>query len=454
MTAAEKILQKALVASNIDSREWNSVQAGLRDRAFISSQVAEHQFLDAFRTGSAAHAAGAADISKIRMALRDYLTRKGYQPTDEERGTIKDLTLKARLDVIIKTNVATARGFVRYANGMSPGAFAAFPAMKLLRIRQRKQGRAWDARWKAAGDSVGWKGATPDFGTRTALKDSPIWQALGEGAGGYRDGLGNPFPPFAWGSGVGVVDVSRKEAIELGLISDEELREKTAEMQKQRDAGSLPGMNANMRVEDPNGNLYGVLRKKFGDQIQRDGNVIKWRSEVFKDAFDGGNFTIRLGKAEPSLVSMLPSGIEFNGWQNTPLSITQDWLNNTREDGTDHRSHFDGYGTDAIPLQKGDVDLLPSIWRSPDRAWLDTRKGHEGRNGLPRLILELDAFDGNTLRAVVDIGTNTPYLKTFFKKTTRVSMPTIQAGANGNRSRGIGNGARGAGTGNSVPQTP
>ena len=45
-------------------------------------------------------------------------------------------------------------------------------------------------------------------------------------------------PPFAWGSGVGVADVSRKEAIELGLISDGELREKTAEMEKQRDAGT------------------------------------------------------------------------------------------------------------------------------------------------------------------------------------------------------------------------
>lgn len=122
--------------------------------------------------------------------------------------------------------------------------------------------------------------------------------------------------------------------------------------------------------------------------------------------------------------------------------------------GTDHRSHFDGYGDDDVPLQKGDVDLLPSLWRRPDRAWLDTRKGREGRNGVPRLVLELDAFDGNILRAVVDIGTNTPYLKTFYKKAPRVSMATIQASANGERSRDIGNGARGAGTGNSVPHTP
>ena len=69
MTAAEKILQKSLVGSDIDSREWNSVQAGLRDRAFFSSQVAELQILDAFRTASAEHASGASDISKLRIEL-------------------------------------------------------------------------------------------------------------------------------------------------------------------------------------------------------------------------------------------------------------------------------------------------------------------------------------------------------------------------------------------------
>ena len=34
MTAADKILQKALVGSGMDSRQWSAVQAGLRDRAY------------------------------------------------------------------------------------------------------------------------------------------------------------------------------------------------------------------------------------------------------------------------------------------------------------------------------------------------------------------------------------------------------------------------------------
>ena len=53
LTASEKILQKALVGSNLDSRGWNSIQAGLKDRAFFMSQVAELHIEDAARRLSA-----------------------------------------------------------------------------------------------------------------------------------------------------------------------------------------------------------------------------------------------------------------------------------------------------------------------------------------------------------------------------------------------------------------
>ena len=46
-----------------------------------------------------------------------------------------------------------------------------------------------------------------------AKKDSPIWQELGS----EDDGLGNPYPPFAFGSGMGWEIVSQSEIDELGL---------------------------------------------------------------------------------------------------------------------------------------------------------------------------------------------------------------------------------------------
>lgn len=57
-----------------------------------------------------------------------------------------------------------------------------------------------------------------------------------------------------------------------------------------------------------------------------------------------------------------------------------------------------------IPHNKGNVDILPSLWRSPDRV----KDSHR------RLFLEVDAADGDVFCAVVDIE-NEPILKTFYR---------------------------------------
>ena len=90
-----------------------------------------------------------------------------------------------------------------------------YPAYELMRFVHHKETRDWTARWKAAGDSVEWEGALKD--RFIALKGSPIWEALGFGIGGYSDYLGNPFPPFAIGSGMGWMDVCRKDCEAQGL---------------------------------------------------------------------------------------------------------------------------------------------------------------------------------------------------------------------------------------------
>jgi hypothetical protein len=112
-----------------------------------------------------------------------------------------------------------------------------FPALELLRVYDRMVPRgspkdpegpdnAWDGgRWPAACDEAGDDDALKVFtetGRMVALKSSGVWQALGDGAGGYTDTLGNAFEPFAFNSGVGTDEVSRDEAVELGLMHDDD----------------------------------------------------------------------------------------------------------------------------------------------------------------------------------------------------------------------------------------
>lgn len=121
-----------------------------------------------------------------------------------------------RLDLIVKTQRRMAQSLGQLA-AQTPGQIARYPAWRLVRGGSRKVPRDdWDRRWAAAGAATGWQGACGD--DYVALKSSPIWAALGEGAGGFRDAIGNPFPPFAFGSGMTWARVSRDEAAELGLV--------------------------------------------------------------------------------------------------------------------------------------------------------------------------------------------------------------------------------------------
>lgn len=357
MTEAELILQKALVGSNLDSSQWNQIQAGLRNRAFFSSRIAEVNILAAMRDKVREYSEGGKDLSKIRMEFRDELKTLKYSPKPGEEGTIHDLFSQARIDVIIKTNVAQARGYMQYAEGMSPGAFAAFPAQEFTRIAHRRNEREdWPQRWaKAGGKTYG--------GKMIALKDDPVWERLSV--------FGNPFPPFDYNSGMGVMDVDRKTAIQLGLISDEELRGKTAALREK----PLPDFNRDMQASVPNlrsDSLCGkILKREFEDQVTIEDSVVHWQGNMIQDLIAGKRKKVKLGA----------------GYNGESLSLSHQFF---VEHGSKHLDPNEPYEH----LTKQDFELLPCLWRKPDRV-LPTRDPNRSQ-------LELDTFDGWSIVMVVD----------------------------------------------------
>lgn len=393
MTASEKILMKSLVTSGLDSRQWNSIQAGLRDRAFFSSQVESARILHAARQMTAQAAAGGISASEFRREMRKALAQDGYEPSDPRfEGTIKDLRTKQRLDLILKTNVEQARGYIRHLEATTPGGFAAFPAQELIRVRQRRQPRDWRKKWADAGGKI--------FGGRMiALKDDPVWTRISR--------FGTPYPPFDFGSGMGVRGVSRKDAIALGVIVDEELKEKVDEIRKT----PSPGFNEGLEAEIPfkgNTREMKALRDAFGDQITHADGVVKWRGSIVRDAFISGNdFELRLGKPTQKLLGML-SQEERRQIGSKSFTVTSGWLGKPREEGGDHRGHFYPLENDPrnIPLTDGDLDLIPSLWRNPDRVDAGGIKGS--------VVCSLECFDKSILRMVVDIS-RVPRLKTMYK---------------------------------------
>jgi hypothetical protein len=121
----------------------------------------------------------------------------------------------ARLNLILDTNVQLAEGYGHYAQGQDQGILDVWPAQELFRIGWRKVPRDWRERWEQVGGQIS------EDGRMAAIKDDEIWDALGD-PDNFDDALGNPYPPFAFNSGMDVEDVGRDDAVEMGLMNPED----------------------------------------------------------------------------------------------------------------------------------------------------------------------------------------------------------------------------------------
>ena len=343
---------------------------------------------------------GGKSPSEVRRDLRAYLDSIGYDPDKDlapgeksRRGTIKDLYTKSRLDVMMKTNADQAKGYASHIRATTAGAILAFPAYELVRVERRKLQRNWDERWTNAAKAVGFEGVCRDTSKKIALKTSPIWAALSR--------FGNPFPPFDFNSGMGVRDVKKSVCREIGLLGPNE-------QPKIPDPPNFNGSFSEPVPFDGNTKEYKRLQDTFGDQITHEGGEIKWRGNIIRDAFESGeDFEIRLGKPTQALKRMVPSE-DAEILKDKSFTLKGDWLDKPRDGVGNHRDHFEPMEKDPrnIPLTSGDLDLIPSIWRNPDRVLPGGYKG--------AITCELDTVDNGTIRMIVDIS-NVPKIKTLYK---------------------------------------
>ena len=274
--AMRNLRGRAVFETDMSSAELRGLSQELRSRIVFSARVTNAEFLQEVKSVVDDILSGKINQATGRLRLLRKLTALGYDPAvgfpgdmaaipPAERGSLQDLSSQRRLDLLIETNVRMAQNYGRMIAGNQEYELREYPAWELVRMFWREIERGspesktagWPQRWRDAGESVAWEGAleTPMI----ARKDSPIWQALGDGAGGYIDTLLNPFPPFAFRSGMGWRAVPRAECIKLGLVTHDE---RPAPMQ-----GSLaPSESSIVRAFDKlSSELQEELRRELAD---------------------------------------------------------------------------------------------------------------------------------------------------------------------------------------------
>lgn len=209
---------KSLLPTTGRTRDLQQLESAIKRRAIFSATVAVAEPLALIRDSVNSILAGQADQATMRLGVKQLWERLGYKPAAENMGGLQDLSSTRRIDLQIETNVAVARGAGWYEQGQQADVLDEFPAQELYRATSPEGGakaeRDWPSRWETAGGLF--------YDSRMiARKGDRVWERLGDPSL-FPDGLGNPWPPFAFSSGMRVRDIDRDEAEQLGLISANE----------------------------------------------------------------------------------------------------------------------------------------------------------------------------------------------------------------------------------------
>ena len=213
LTAAGKFSARKIVPIAASSATWANVPAEMRESAFFSAGVNNARVLSAaydkiqkelnlLKVDGSHYDAG-----RFIAEMKDELARFGYAT---DKSSITELASSARLKLIHDMAIEEAHGYAGYVNGQDENSLSVFPAQELVRKEDRENKRDWIQRWQDCGGQL-----CGERGDRmVALKTDPIWAAISR--------FGRPWPPFDFNSGMGLRNISQREAVKLGLIKNGE----------------------------------------------------------------------------------------------------------------------------------------------------------------------------------------------------------------------------------------
>lgn len=202
-----------LMPTRLRTWELSTLPVEIRQRSMFSAGVMEVEILDRFLTEVKLIVGTETDRATARLRVKQLLNRLEYQPPDGKAGSLEDLSSDRRINLVLDTNVDQAQGFGAHQAQQNPDFLFLFPANELFRAGAiPKEPRPWLEKWVRAGGKL--------YSNRMiALRDDPVW-TKGLEEGGFNR-FGTPYPPFDFNSGMRIRNVSRQDAIQLGVVQSE-----------------------------------------------------------------------------------------------------------------------------------------------------------------------------------------------------------------------------------------
>lgn len=225
---------RKLLPTSMDTAALRTLDASVRRQSFFSAQTMLDGLLQQYKKDvesllnpvtvlrDGKPVTEGMDQAEARLRAKELLANLGYSPDPDSEGTLKDLSSDSRINLVLETNVQMMQGAGNFIQSQDPDVLEEYPAQELVRFEATAKQRDWPQRWRDAAEYSGDTDAVRVLertGRMIARKDSPIWDALGS-SDLFADGLDNPYPPFAFNSGMWVQDVAFATAKDLGLVNE------------------------------------------------------------------------------------------------------------------------------------------------------------------------------------------------------------------------------------------
>ena len=217
--ALDKLAQREVTPSMLDSHLWSLVPTAIRERAFFSSRVESarvlqsmkdytSEYLSNSRFAPTSHDTGAlvaSGRSEFVADMRELAISEGLGHVDPLTGQIEphiresdltDIRSISRLQLIFDTQTEAAQEHGYWKQGQDADILDVFPCQRFIRVRPVKKPRGYH-------DAA--------LGEVRRKDDLKFWVNL-------NHDFNVPWGPWGYNSGCGVEDVDRVEAEALGII--------------------------------------------------------------------------------------------------------------------------------------------------------------------------------------------------------------------------------------------
>ena len=241
---------RAILPTGMDSEMLHALPRAIRERAVFSAGVQNTDFLQRAKEAIDAISTGTSDRATQRTALRELA----------EKFDLTALQKDSRLNLILDTQTKMSRGYGSWLEGNNPSVLGLWPAQEFYRAEERKEPRDWPSRWEDAGGEFFEGDSDYPEGRMIALKDDSIWEDI--------SAFGLPYAPFDYNSGMDLRDVSREEAIDLGLIDEDDEEPESEELGLNHGLqASIGGIAGNFGLGMVLGEFLGEIAKVGTDGI-------------------------------------------------------------------------------------------------------------------------------------------------------------------------------------------